>query len=255
MKGMLRVVFLHGFTQTDETLRARSAVFRKKYAQYLDIKYVNSPHPLKIAPGFITNYEASMPDNKIIEMEDIARTNYVKEQGFKEAYGHTWYYTEKPGQCSLYQKHAEVIGLEESIKVIIDACKEHEADGIMGFSQGGMMTVLAAQRAMQDDSLGWKPKFAVLFGAASIRNEKVHKMAEEGVKMRIPSLHVVSEKDPYVRPERSYTLLKYFYEPELAFHDEGHSIPSNEASDKYTEFFRRIVDSGQQSREAVGPQA
>ncbi|KAK1441740.1 hypothetical protein BgAZ_500720 [Babesia gibsoni] len=191
-KTLLRVVLLHGFMHTNENIRIKGAEFEKAYSEYLDVKYVVSPHLLTEPPGLVNEYNGDATDEQVKVLEQGAKQMFLAFLGSREHYGNTWYFTEKPGECSLCQKHAEVIGLEESIKVIIDGCKEHEADGVIGFSQGGLMAVLAAQRAMQDDSLGWKPKFVMLINAAMTFNENLRKLADAGNQLNIPSLHVVT---------------------------------------------------------------
>ncbi|GIX65795.1 ovarian cancer-associated gene 2 protein [Babesia caballi] len=237
----LKVVFLHGYTQTDETLRQKTLAFKTTCAKYLDIKYVNSPHVLTKPPAFFDNVREGKLDVEIRRLEDASREAFVKNHGAKETYGNTWFFMNTYGEYSPQVRLAEIVGLEESFKVVFDACKEHNADGIMGFSLGALMTTLAVQRAMQDDSVGWKPRFAVLFSGPIHSNLMVKRMLDEGPKIDVPSLHLVSEEDQYVVPERSYALLKYFKEPELRFHSAGHTVPHTECKEVYQNFFTRFL--------------
>ncbi|KAK1937638.1 hypothetical protein X943_003526 [Babesia divergens] len=238
----LKVVFLHGFTQTDERLRLKTLAFKTTCSNYLDIKYVCSPHVLKEPPAYFDDERSGKDDDQIRAMEEAAKEDYVKQYGVKESYGNTWYYTGKLGDYSAQIKSAEVIGLDESLKVIYDACKEHQADGIMGFSLGGLMTTIATQKALHDESVGWKPKFCVLFSAPVVGNENVRKLLDQAGKIDIPSLHMISENDTIVKPERSYQLLKYFTEPRVKYHKAGHAVPHTEAKEVYQKFFTRLLD-------------
>ncbi|GBE62152.1 ovarian cancer-associated gene 2 homolog, putative [Babesia ovata] len=237
----LRVVFLHGFTQTDEILRQKTYAFKTTCSHYLDIKYVCSPHVLRKAPAFHDDSRNGKTDEEIREMENAAREAYVRDHGTKDSYGNTWFFTGNEGEYSPQMKYPEVVGLEESFKVVFDACKEHNADGIMGFSLGALMTALAAQRALQDDSVGWKPKFAVLFSPPTVGNQTITNILESGPKINVPSLHLISENDTFVKPERSYRILKYFREPEIRFHSAGHTVPHTECKEVYRNFFTRFL--------------
>ncbi|GFE55366.1 ATP-dependent RNA helicase [Babesia ovis] len=240
-KKRLKVVFLHGFTQTDESFRMRTLAFKTTCSKYLDIKYVCSPHVLTQAPAFHDESRNGKEDEEIRAMEDAAREAYIKEYGAKETYGNTWFYLGKHGEYSSQMKYGEVKGLEESLKVVFDACKEHQADGIMGFSLGGLMTAIAAQKALEDDSIGWKPKFVVMFSPPMIGNQNIFNLLEKAAKVEVPSLFLISENDTIVRPERSYRLLKYFKEPEVKFHSSAHTVPHTECKEVFRNFFTRFL--------------
>ncbi|EDO05718.1 Serine hydrolase (FSH1) family protein [Babesia bovis T2Bo] len=237
----LKVVFLHGFTQTDETLRQKTLAFKTTCQKYLDIKYVCSPHVLRQAPAFYDDSRKGKCDEEIKEMENKAREAYIRDHGPKDTYGNTWFYIGKDGDYSSQVKSGDVVGLDASLKVVFDACKEHNADGIMGFSLGGLMAVIATQKALQDDSIGWKPRFVALFSPPMIGNDIICSMLEQGPKVDIPSLVLVSENDVFVKPERTYLLLKYLREPEIKYHSAGHTVPHTECKEVYRNFFTRFM--------------
>lgn len=241
VKSKLKVVFLHGYTQTDKIMKEKTLAFKTACANYLDIKFVCSPHVLHRPPTYFNEECVGKDEAQIKVLEEEIRERYVQEYGAKESYGNTWLCTEKPGEFSPHIPSAPIVGLEESLKAIFDACREHEADGIMGFSQGGLMTTIAVQKALRDDSVGWKPKFCVLFGAPMACNLQVREMLERGGQIEVPSLHMISENDNCVKPERSYQLLKYFREPEVKFHGAAHAVPHTESKEIYNSFFSRMI--------------
>eukprot|EP01127_Copromyxa_protea_P010409 TRINITY_DN2535_c0_g1_i3.p1 TRINITY_DN2535_c0_g1~~TRINITY_DN2535_c0_g1_i3.p1 ORF type:complete len:152 (-),score=35.77 TRINITY_DN2535_c0_g1_i3:267-722(-) len=126
-------------------------------------------------------------------------------------------------------KIEEYDGLDESVELLKNEIKAHGPfDGILGFSQGGVVASLLA--AVTESGEFPSIKFAIFMASfpASATIWKA-KYPENGCS--VPSLHFWGTKDNLVSNDLSEELSKLFISPEVHVHDSSHVVP-NKGVDK-----------------------
>ncbi|CAH9105107.1 unnamed protein product [Cuscuta epithymum] len=97
-------------------------------------------------------------------------------------------------------------------------------DGLLGFSQGGIMAAVLA--LLQEKGLALtkipKIKCVIIIGGAKVKDKPVAEKAY-GSPIKCPSLHFIGKED-YMR-ESGTQLLQYFVDPVVIHHPKGHTIP------------------------------
>ena len=106
-------------------------------------------------------------------------------------------------------------------------------DGIFGFSQGAITSSLLA--ALAADGKGpISPRFAIFAGGApfSVFDEDSHELFARVVPMKIPTLHMIGQKDKTIDPALSHQLEDLFDKNTRTqiSHPFGHIVPSNDLS-------------------------
>jgi len=105
-------------------------------------------------------------------------------------------------------------------------------DGIIGFSQGGMIAAIVASQPHRFPGLhfaiiGGAPDLSCLDDISCISNggsrSKYH---SESMQIDVSSLHLVGVKDQVVAPSSSYALARRFRDPRVVEHEMGHCIPT-----------------------------
>ncbi|KAI5669790.1 hypothetical protein M9H77_19643 [Catharanthus roseus] len=102
-------------------------------------------------------------------------------------------------------------------------------DGILGFSQGGLLS--AALPGMQKKGVALtkvpKIKFVIIISGAKFGGIKFPspELAKDAFSspIDIPSLHIIGEKEP--DKESHFELLESYVNPTLLYHHEGHIVP------------------------------
>ena len=85
-------------------------------------------------------------------------------------------------------------------------------------------------------------RFAVFVSAGACTDPKY----VIGVRMEIPSLHVIGETDAVVETKSSLALKDVFIDAKLLMHPGGHYIPTNkEAKDVFRAFFQELQQAEQ----------
>ncbi|AFZ80477.1 hypothetical protein BEWA_033300 [Theileria equi strain WA] len=225
---VLKVVFLHGLMQNAEAFRTQTAKFGELFSKYLNITYLDAPHLLTEHPAFIVQVNENKTDEEIRVMEDEFRERHYKRHGRSDDYGRTWYYIETRGKYSQRLKNVEVIGLDESLNMVIEECKKANADGIMGFSQGAIIASVVAKQTLLNQNYGWKPRFCVLFSGPMPNCLPVKNLLNTGSPIAVPSLHILGTNDKIVPNNRSIPLAGCYSDPIIHYHDGTHTVPDND---------------------------
>jgi predicted esterase len=121
----------------------------------------------------------------------------------------------------------EYTGSEDSVKQIHDVFDEHGPfDGVIGFSQGAMMTsLLCALKKNDVNSYGWfSPKFII--NICGHDNECLIYTDMFTNLIDVPSLHIIGVNDDI--KESSIELSCRFKNPVVKMYEMGHEIPSHD---------------------------
>ncbi|KAJ1875093.1 Ovarian cancer-associated protein 2 [Coemansia sp. RSA 486] len=194
----LRVLCLHGYTQTGQKFRDRLGPFRRGLKNQLDLVFMTAPH---MATNVFSNSEE--PQEK--EGESMAWWNQSDD--------------------------AEKVEKEimQSVQEIENTLvREGPFHGIMGFSQGAgmaaIMAALAERNKVNVGSFGFALFFAGFYpGQLRMFDEMVRE-----AKVKVPSLHVVGDNDLVVSSERGVELAtRAFDGAQVKRHPGGHFVPCN----------------------------
>eukprot|EP01118_Nematostelium_gracile_P012193 TRINITY_DN4422_c0_g1_i1.p1 TRINITY_DN4422_c0_g1~~TRINITY_DN4422_c0_g1_i1.p1 ORF type:complete len:121 (-),score=34.20 TRINITY_DN4422_c0_g1_i1:44-406(-) len=96
-------------------------------------------------------------------------------------------------------------------------------EGIMGFSQGGIMTSILCGKKIQNQS-PLPFNFIINIAGFKARALELQPLFEQ--KFKIPSLHIYGEKDTLKEGTIAYS--KQFEDPIVVSHEFGHDIPQDE---------------------------
>lgn len=202
---MTRILFLHGYTQSGNTLRHKTGALSKALSKYAEIVYPTAPIKLE------------MPDTTDPEeRERLAKLGNEADEG-----SYAWWKADHESQ--------EFVGIESTLldmKEILE--KQGPFDGIMGFSQGGgfaamLVSLLERPNKLLDTSHP-PVKFAVIFSGFRSVFPRYASLYEPPIKT--PMLHVIGKVDPIVSPERSQELVEVNASAEVLLHPGSHFVPS-----------------------------
>ncbi|XP_954568.1 uncharacterized protein TA19095 [Theileria annulata] len=236
----LNVLFLHGLVQTPEMLSESFSNLNKSLSKILNITYLKSPYELKNFPAFC-KITSEKTDEEIKELEKIVRENYYRRKGKKNTYGGTWFFTDSDGNYSPQLKNVKIIGLEESLDFVLNECKRTNCDGLLGFSQGSLISAILAKKTLNDPTLGWKAKFCILFSSPMPYATSLNTLLTSGDKIKTPSLHILGKSDVMVPNHRSLLLTECFVDPIIHYHEGGHDIPHSDDVSVYENFLSKFL--------------
>lgn len=186
----LRVLCLHGF-------RTSAAIFHKQVSrwdpallQLLDLTFLDGPYPARGKS----------------EVEGILPGPYFE-----------WYQFNKD--------FSELTNFEESKEFITKYMLEHGPfDGLMGFSQGGVLAAAFAGLQQKGLALQQHPplRFIILISGAGFNNQQLmHECYSETVEC--PSAHIIGDQD-FLR-EVNEELVSKFKDPLVIRHTGKHTVP------------------------------
>ncbi|UKK00099.2 hypothetical protein MACK_000169 [Theileria orientalis] len=235
-----KALFLHGLTQDSKIIANEASYIKGMLSKILDLTYIDAPYTLDSYPVFchVTNEKT---DEELRKMESMFRDNYYKKHGRKETYGGTWYYTDVVGAYSPQMKDVPIIGMEKSVDFVLDECKKANYDGLVGFSQGSLISTLLAKKLSNESNPGWKPKFCLLFSCPMPYTCTLKTVLTTPPKIPVPSLHVLGKNDKLVPNARSLMLADCYNEPMVHYHDGGHHVPYSDEVSTYEKFFANIA--------------
>lgn len=201
---LLRVLCLHGYTQSADTLRVRTGALRKGLKQLCEFTFVDAPH--------------------------LATADFVAEGGPEGGAARqlAWWNAAsdeadgtRPSQSRTY------VGFDESqrfLEGVIEA--QGPFDGVLAFSQGAAVgaVMLAALSAKGHSAL---PTFALLISGFIPRDERVGAVLRAGPPVAVATMHVCGELDALVAPEQTEALSTHFEGARVFKHSGGHAIPGN----------------------------
>ena len=129
-------------------------------------------------------------------------------------------------------------GDDVSLEAISAAWREHQYDGVLGFSQGAMMAAIVTAKGAH--GAGPLPRFALLFGSATPKphEQLLVSLGQQGCS--VPTLHSISAADR-INPAAMGEWVASCFAPsaELLRHDAGHRVPSDAES---VELVRAFVE-------------
>lgn len=207
----LRILALHGYTQTAERFRrVLSLGFLPRLAHLAEFVFVDAPHQYALGGACWWHPSQSEPEG---------------------GGGQRWVYN----------------GWERSLEHLRHAdATQGPFDGVLGFSQGACVaSALAAQHSRPD---GAPPAvrfgFAIMVGGFAYRGQGAGPLFRHRP-LRMPSLHVYGARDKIVSARASADLASLFDAPVSYEHTGGHAFPQTDASiEVFAEFIRsRAPDS------------
>lgn len=204
-RPMSRILFLHGYTQSGNTLRHKTGALSKAISKYADILYPTGP------------IELDAPDAADIEeRERLAKLGNEQEEG-----AYAWWEAD--------HETKDFEGFEKTVAFLKDILeKDGPFDGVMGFSQGGGLAGMLASLLERPNSFmetRHPPlKFAVVF--SGFRGLFPKYDALYSPKIKTPTLHVIGDRDPIVTAERSMALVDCCVNPKIITHPGSHFVPS-----------------------------
>eukprot|EP00877_Chromochloris_zofingiensis_P004961 jgi/Chrzof1/14466/Cz09g03290.t1 len=198
----LRILALHSFRTSAETFKEqfRRAKLDTSISDLVELEFIDAPHP---ATGDVP--------------EDV-----------KGKFGpphYEWFSTErvKGGNEYIFTYN----GLDASEAYVTHYMLTHGPfDGLLGFSQGGVMAATLAAQQVAGMALQTVPKlkFVVCIGSAMTAHPR-HLEAMTG-RVQLPSCHIIGHKD-YIK-EYSIELVRQFQAPIVIMHGRGHVVPNLE---------------------------
>jgi len=245
----LRILMLHGFTQTGHTFELKTKALKKS----LDKAFPSAPSPghLQNYPGGLSLHYPTGP----IKLSPASVPGYSGDDTDEiEAYG-WWKRKEgsRPGEPFYYE------GIEAGLGRIAEVIREEGPfDGVMGFSQGGcasgmVASLLEPSRRAAFDNLkegmefpasfsddNGEPiqppmKFAVSYSGFAASDSPLYRAFYEP-KIETPMLHYLGSVDTIVSEERSLRLVEACKDgrgkeggvARLVYHPGGHVVPSTQ---------------------------
>lgn len=236
----LNVMFLHGLMQTTEMLSESFSNLNKSLSRMLNVTYLKAPFELTEFPAFC-KMSSEKTDEEVRKLEKSIRANYYSRKGRKNTYGGTWFFTDFDGNYSPQLRNVKIIGLEESLDFVLNECKRTNCDGLLGFSQGSLISTILAKKTLNDPSLGWKAKFCILFSSPMPYATSLSTFLASGDKIQTPSLHILGKSDIMVPNHRSLLLSECFVNPIVHYHEGGHDVPHFDDISVYENFLSKFL--------------
>jgi len=118
---------------------------------------------------------------------------------------------------------------ETALLQVVQSLREAKVDGLVGFSQGGMLAALLCSHKAHELT-GWIPKFVVVCNAYQSERISHQEFFRSGINPNVPSLHIAGLKDQIVKSHRSRSLSELFHNPGYVENKAGHHFPSDEGT-------------------------
>ncbi|KAK3023262.1 hypothetical protein RJ639_044428, partial [Escallonia herrerae] len=202
-----RFLCLHGFRTSGEILRTQMGKWPQTVLDNIDLVFLDAPFPCQGKS----------------EVEGIFDPPYYE-----------WFQFNK--------EFTEYTNFDECLAYIEDCAVKHgPIDGLLGFSQGAILS--AALPGLQAKGLALtkvpKIKFLIIIGGAKFRNESVAEKAYSSP-IECPSVHFLGETD-FLKPY-GIGLLESFVDPLVIHHPKGHTIPrlDEKGSEDMLNFLEKI---------------
>lgn len=219
-KKEIKILMLHGYTQSGPLFRAKTRALEK-----LLVKVLN---PVSLLPVFLY---ATGPNR--LRAEDIP--GYEPPVDGPEDYQpDTWAWWRKDEATGAYRF------LDEGMATVAQAIREADGiDGVCGFSQGGALAMLVASaleerpvpegsegewaRILREANGGQPAKFAVSYSGFYGPVDALKFCYDP--KIKTPSLHYLGSLDTVVDETRSQALIDCCEDPLVVTHPGGHHVP------------------------------
>ncbi|KAK8556718.1 hypothetical protein V6N13_064729 [Hibiscus sabdariffa] len=207
-----RVLCLHGFRTSGEILKKMIGKWPESVLGNFDFDFLDGPYPARGKS----------------DVESIYDPPYYE-----------WYQVNE----------IECVHFEECVEYLEDYMIKHGPfDGLLGFSQGGMLASVIPQLQTEGTAFTKVPKikFVIIISGFALRELKSGppKLLANAYSFPIdcPSIHVIGEKD--FLKERNYQLMKLFVNPFLIHHSVGHTVPKldEEGLETMNKFIEKIQE-------------
>ncbi|KAH0594418.1 hypothetical protein MHUMG1_07768 [Metarhizium humberi] len=222
-KAEVKILMLHGYTQSGALFRAKTRALEKLLAKALS--------PLSLTPVLV--YPTG--PNRLLP-QDMPFYSPPSEPAEEDDYQpDTWAWWRKD------EGSGEYLYLEKGMEAVAQAIREAGGvDGVCGFSQGGAATgivaaALEAERAVPEGPAGeWvrklreanggrAAKFAVSYSGFWATPESLQFLYKP--KISTPSLHYLGSLDTVVEESRSQALIERCESATQVVHPGGHHVP------------------------------
>ncbi|KAL6760299.1 alpha/beta-hydrolase [Haematococcus lacustris] len=206
----LKLLCLHGYTQNAETFSSRIGSLRKALKSRCDFVFVDAPFPSTGLPGSDDADEA---------------------QGLASG-GRSWWQWADVGSSARPSLAEEYKGWPDALSELVAAIRQHQPDGVLGFSQGATAAALLLADLQQPPSLellqGVTPPGFTICIAGFVPRDAEYAARLSRRPVAVPCLMVYGEADQLVPEERCRALAACF-QPDLVRvygHPGAHMVPS-----------------------------
>ncbi|OBR08278.1 Serine hydrolase [Colletotrichum higginsianum IMI 349063] len=243
-KQEIKILMLHGYTQSGPLFRSKTRALEKLIAKSLGpfniaptLTYPTGPSKLspRDIPGFVPDESGGDQDQDI----------------------DAWSWWRKDEASGSYRF------LAEGVSAVADAVREAggDVDGVLGFSQGGAFAALlaamletphrdeakipedlrSAVRALREANGGRPFKFAVIYSGFFAPPDELRWAYEP--RITTPTLHFLGSLDTVVEESRSRGLVDRCEDPLVVVHPGGHYVPiTKEWAMPLIGFIKKIAD-------------
>ncbi|KDD73675.1 FSH1 serine hydrolase [Helicosporidium sp. ATCC 50920] len=232
----LRLLCLHGYLQTGDAFRVKSGSLRKALRSRAELIYMDAPHVAPPLPKMYLFPHRPTADDDGDCCAGAAPTNPSQEPSHApapEAPGRCWWFARDGSNPGLRPSQAqETDGWPEARAAIAEALIRHAPiHGLLGFSQGA---AAAALFLCENPSAASKLDCLILASgfvpADPELSAAVHAGAAAGLKL--PSLHIMGQRDAIIPSERSRLLKGLCTDASLLEHPGGHRLPNATGADR-----------------------
>ena len=230
---MKKILVLHGNRQTGELLQGRIAKLQKAVNKD-NLKFVAPDAPFLFADGD----------------EDMEESCHNNDSTSSSEWQRTWW----------HRNGNNYNGLEESLAKIQQLWDDDAEDGnfvgILGFSQGSRLAHLISLLHTVTNGIAFRglqsvvhvsgyhspiPPELLSYANECHLEEYRDKIIKENVRISIPSLHVMGEKDQLIPLQSSEELLAFYSNPSIHLHPGGHHVPVKARDiEQYLAFWRKL---------------
>ncbi|KAG7416054.1 hypothetical protein ACKAV7_005980 [Fusarium commune] len=221
-KHEVKILMLHGYTQSGALFRAKTRALEKTLVKLLN--------PISLLPVFLY---ATGPNR--LSPEDIPGYQPPEEPQPEDYQPDTWAWFRKDEATGNYRL------FDEGMATVGQAIREAEGiDAVCGFSQGGAMAALVAAalepertlpegkegdwaRGLREANSGRALKFVISYSGFWATPDSVQFCYEP--KIKTPSLHFLGSLDTVVDESRSRALTDRCQDPLVLVHPGGHHVP------------------------------
>ncbi|GLC38996.1 hypothetical protein PLESTB_001773500 [Pleodorina starrii] len=220
----LKLLCLHGYMQNAEIFRNRLGSMRKALKSRVEFVFVDAPFEAQGLPG-----SSDEPDEAV--------------QGVQG--GRSWWQYTDTGPNGRPSRATAYMGWEVAQSSLLAALREHQPDGLLGFSQGAtaaalLLSHLAAKAAEEEADSGtsaastqeassYRLKCSILVAGFLPRDPAAAALLQDGGRRNtVPLLFVTGTSDTLVPPESTAKLWECFNPPTVSSYTHGgaHLVPT-----------------------------
>lgn len=188
----LKILCLHGFKHNSKLLKKSMEETIEKLSKFnIEFDFYDSP----------IKYN-SAEDNVV---------NNIDKMDYKQ-----WWSTTKENILTLEKFDTA----EESIKNLKKKWESDKYDGLLGFSQGGVLIQIFAYQIQNKIIDTYEPKFIVIASTIEISDKNYKKYYE--CQLIYKTLIMVGSKDTLINMEQTLSLIRHFKDPSIIIHSGGH---------------------------------